>query len=107
MEPRLHDRAGYRYALLSALALAGELTFDDAPDNVPESEFQFTQHWEDWARANKDYLKQNDKLFERSVHFEDILQGDCDCAAQQCSVNCSLCPSASSVANRPSGRAPC
>jgi hypothetical protein len=78
METHLHDRAGYRYGLLSALALAGELTFDDAPDNVPESEFQFTQRWEDWARANKDYLKQNDKLFERSVHFQDILQGDAE-----------------------------
>ncbi|HLB88654.1 MAG TPA: hypothetical protein VJK29_13470, partial [Terriglobales bacterium] len=32
METHLHDRAGYRYGLLSALALAGELTFNDAPD---------------------------------------------------------------------------
>jgi hypothetical protein len=78
METHLHDRAGYRYALLSALALAGELTFNDAPDNVPESEFQFTQHWEEWARTNKEYLKQNDKLFERSVHFRDILNGDAE-----------------------------
>ncbi len=78
MESHHHDRAGYRYALLSALALAGQLTFDDAPDNVPESEFQFTQHWEDWAKANKDYLKQNDKLFDRSVSYADIIQGDAD-----------------------------
>lgn len=78
METHLHDRAGYRYALLSALALAGELTFNDAPDYVPESEIQFTQHWEDWARTNKDYLKHNDKLFERSVHFTDIVQGDAE-----------------------------
>ena len=78
METHLHDRAGYRYALLSALALAGQLTFDDAPDNVPDSEIQFTQRWETWARNNKDYLKQNDKLFERSVHFDDILQGDAE-----------------------------
>jgi hypothetical protein len=78
MESHLHDRAGYRYALLSALALAGQLAFADAPDNVPESEIQFTRHWENWARTNKDYLKQNDKLFERSVHFADILQGDAD-----------------------------
>lgn len=78
MESHLHDRAGYRYALLSALALAGQLAFADAPDNVPESEIQFTQYWENWARRNKDYLKQNDKLFERSVHYTDILQGDAD-----------------------------
>jgi len=78
MESHLHDRAGYRYGLLSALALAGQLTFDDAPDYVPESEIQFTQHWEEWARTNKDYLKQNDKLFERSVHYSDILQGDAE-----------------------------
>ncbi|MGA2074460.1 MAG: hypothetical protein ABSH52_13245 [Terriglobia bacterium] len=78
MESHHHDRAGYRYGLLSALALAGQLTFDDAPDNVPESEFQFTRRWEDWARANKDYLQQNDKLFDRSVSFSDILQGDAD-----------------------------
>ncbi len=78
METHLHDRAGYRYALLSSLALAGQLAFADAPDDVPESEIQFTQHWEDWAKTNKDYLKQNDKLFERSVHFANILQGDAD-----------------------------
>lgn len=77
-ETHLHDRAGYRYALLSALALAGQLAFADAPDYISESEIQFTQHWEDWARTNKDYLKQNDKLFERSVHYADILQGDAD-----------------------------
>jgi hypothetical protein len=78
METHLHDRAGYRYGLLSALALAGELTFNDAPDDVPESDIQFTQHWEDWAKKNKDYLKQNDKLFDRSVSYADILQGDAD-----------------------------
>jgi hypothetical protein len=78
METHLHDRAGYRYGLLSALALAGQLAFADAPDDVPESEIQFTHHWEDWAKTNQDYLKQNDKLFERSVHFADILQGDAD-----------------------------
>jgi hypothetical protein len=77
-ETHLHDRAGFRYGLLSALALAGQLTFNDASDNIPESEIQFTQRWEKWAVTNKDYLKQNDKLFERSVHFADILQGDAD-----------------------------
>jgi hypothetical protein len=78
METHLHDRAGFRYSLLSALALAGELTFNDAPNYVPESEVQFTQHWEEWAKTNKDYLKQNDRLFDRSVHFGDILHGDAE-----------------------------
>jgi hypothetical protein len=78
METHLHDRAGFRYGLLSALALAGELTFNDAPDYVPESEIQFTHRWEEWAKTNKDYLKQNDKLFDRSVHWGDLLQGDAE-----------------------------
>ncbi len=75
MESHLHDRAGYRYALLSALGLAAQLTFDDAPDDIPESEIRFTQHWENWAKTNKDYLKQGDKLFDRSIHFDDIRRG--------------------------------
>ncbi len=78
METHLHDRAGYRYALLSALALAGQLTFNDAPDKIPESEIRFTQRWENWAKTNKDYLKQNDKLFDLSVRYADILQGDAE-----------------------------
>ncbi len=78
MESHLHDRAGYRYSLLSALSLAGELTFDDVPDNIPESEIEFTQRWESWAKVNKEYLTHNDKLFERSIHFADILQGDAE-----------------------------
>jgi hypothetical protein len=74
----LHDRAGFRFALLSALAMAGQVTFNDIPENVPESEIQFTQHWLQWARTNKDYLKQADKLFDRSFHAEDLLQGDAE-----------------------------
>ncbi len=64
--------------MLSALSLAGELTFDDVPDNIPKSEIEFTQRWENWAKANKEYLTHNEKLFERSVHFADILQGDAE-----------------------------
>jgi hypothetical protein len=33
---------------------------------------------ENWAKTTKDYLKQNDKLFERSVHFDDMVQGDAE-----------------------------
>jgi hypothetical protein len=78
VESHLHDHAGYRYGLLSSLALAGQLTFDDAPLNVPEEDIAFTQKWENWARTNKDYLKQNDRLFDRSVSFSDIIQGDAE-----------------------------
>ncbi len=80
-ETHLHDRAGYRYGLLSALALAGELTFSDVPDNIPETEIRFTQRWENWARTNQDYLKQTDRLFDRSRQFADIEQGDAESLA--------------------------
>ncbi|HKW99260.1 MAG TPA: hypothetical protein VJN43_16085 [Bryobacteraceae bacterium] len=77
-ESHHHDRAGYRYSLLSALAMAGQVTYNDIPDDIPESEIRFTQHWFDWARRNKDYLRQGDKLFDRSVHFADVWQGDAE-----------------------------
>ncbi len=80
-ETHLHDRAGYRYALLSALALAGQLTFNDAPDNIPASEIRFTQRWLSWGKTNKGYLKQTDRLFDRSLHFADIEQGDAESLA--------------------------
>jgi hypothetical protein len=75
-ESHLHDIAGFRYSLLSGIAMAGQVTFNDAPDNIGESEIQFCQRWLNWAKANKDYLKQGYKLFDRSVHFGDVWQGD-------------------------------
>jgi len=77
-ETHTNDAAGFRYGLLSALAMAGQVTFNDVPDNIPEDEFQFAQHWLAWARGNKDYLKQGDRLFYRSQHFADVWQGDAD-----------------------------
>jgi hypothetical protein len=77
-ETHTHDRAGFRYALLSALAMAGQVTFNDIPDKMPESEIRFAERWLTWARTNKDYLKQGDKLFDRSQHFADVWQGDAD-----------------------------
>jgi hypothetical protein len=74
----LHDRAGFRYALLSALAMAGQVTFNDVPENVPGSEIRFTRQWLEWAQTNKDYLKEADKLFDRSFHAEDLLEGDAE-----------------------------
>lgn len=77
-ETHHHDRAGFRYSLLSGIAMAGQVTFNDAPDDVPESELEFSQRWLAWAKANRDYLKQGDKLFDRSVHFADVWQGDAE-----------------------------
>ena len=65
------DTAGYRYALLSAIALAPQLTFNDAPDNISEKDIQFTQWWERWARDHADYLKEGEKLFDRTWQFSD------------------------------------
>jgi hypothetical protein len=73
---QLHDRAGFRYSLLSALAMAGQAVFNDIPQNIPASEIAFTRHWLNWAKANKEYLQEGDKLFDRSIHAEDMLEGD-------------------------------
>ncbi|HMD85960.1 MAG TPA: hypothetical protein VKO18_14795 [Terriglobia bacterium] len=76
MESRQHDRAGYRYSLLSAIGLAAQLTFDDAPLEISDSDIQFTRNWENWAKSHQDYLKQGDRLFDRTLHFNDILNGN-------------------------------
>jgi hypothetical protein len=77
-ETQNHDRAGYRYALIAALAMAAQVTFNDVPVNMPESEIEFTRRWLGWARENRDYLKQGDRLFDRSPHFADVWQGDAE-----------------------------
>jgi hypothetical protein len=77
-ETHHHDRPGFRYSLLSGLAMAGQVTFNDAPDDIPESEIEFSRHWLAWAHTNRDYLKEGYKLFDRSVHFSDIWQGDAE-----------------------------
>jgi hypothetical protein len=79
-ETRHHDRAGFRYALLSALGVAGQLVFNDAPDNTPDSEYGFSQRWIAWASKNKDYLRQGDILFDRSARYvKDSYAGDAEC----------------------------
>lgn len=70
-ETHHHDSAGFRYALLSAIALAPQLTFNDAPDDIPQEDIGFARKWEDWAREHQDYLKEGDKLFDRTFRFED------------------------------------
>lgn len=75
-ETHHHDRAGFRYALLSAIALAPQLTFNDAPDDIPQEDIEFATKWAAWAREHQDYLKQGDKLFDRTCRFEDRRGGD-------------------------------
>jgi hypothetical protein len=70
-ETHHHDSAGFRYALLSAIALAPQLTFNDAPDDIPKQDIEFARKWEDWAREHQDYLKEGDKLFDRTYRFDD------------------------------------
>ncbi len=77
-ETQNHDRAGYRYALISALAMAAQVTFNDVPVEMPESEIKFTRAWLDWARKNRDFFKQGDRLFDRSLHYADIWRGDAE-----------------------------
>jgi hypothetical protein len=77
-ESEAHDRAGFRYSLLSALAMAGQVTFNAIPENIPDSEVTFARTWLDWAQVHKDYLKEGVKLFDRTAHFSDIWQGDAD-----------------------------
>jgi hypothetical protein len=76
-----HDKAGFRFSLLSALGLAGQLVIHDVPVNVPESEIQFTKHWVDWAIKNKEYLKQNTRLFDRTYQVTDVWSTDPDALA--------------------------
>jgi hypothetical protein len=76
METHHHDSAGFRYALLSAIALAPQLTFNDAPDDIPEEDIEFARKWEAWAKEHQDYLKQGDKLFDRTFRFDDRRGGD-------------------------------
>jgi len=75
METHHHDSAGYRYGLLSAIALAPQLTFNDAPEDISEEDIRFTRQWGDWARNHQDYLKEGDKLFDRSTRFKDVERG--------------------------------
>ncbi|PYV42225.1 MAG: hypothetical protein DMG06_14685, partial [Acidobacteria bacterium] len=80
-ESHRHDRAGFRYSLLSAIAMAGQVTFNEVPENISEKEIQFAQRWLNWAKTNKDYLKQGERLFDRSLHFADYWQADAESLA--------------------------
>ncbi len=77
-ESRKFDHPGFRYGLLSAIAMAGQVTFNAVPDDVPEADLEFSRRWLAWARTNRDYLKQGDRLFDRTFHFMDLSQGTPD-----------------------------
>ncbi len=71
-----HDRAGFRYSLLSGLAMSAQVTFNDIPPEMPDTESEFANKWLSWAKANKEYFKEVDRLFDRSVHHADQWRGD-------------------------------
>jgi hypothetical protein len=75
-ETHHHDSAGFRYALVSAIALAPQLTFNDAPEDIPQQDMDFARKWEEWAKAHQDYLKHGDRLFDRTYRFDDRRGGD-------------------------------
>jgi len=43
--------------------------------DISERDLRFTRYWEEWARSHRDFLKEGDKLFDRSYHFEDTERG--------------------------------
>ena len=73
-----HDRAGFRYSLLSGLAMAAQVTIDDIPPEMPESETTFARRWLNWAKANKEYFTHGDRLFDRSVSHSSQWTNDQD-----------------------------
>ena len=77
-ETHNQDSAGFRYALLSAFALTGQLTFNDAPVGISQADIQFAQKWEEWVRERKDYFLHSDRLFDKSVGWYMIPQGDAE-----------------------------
>ena len=62
-----HDRAGFRFSLLSALGMAAQVTFDDIPPEMPESEIKFAHDWLLWAQKNHEYFTHGERLFDRTV----------------------------------------
>jgi hypothetical protein len=76
-ESHSQDRAGFRFGLLSALSFNASVTFNDFPDEVADDDAAFSRRWLDWARTNKDYLKETDILFDRTFDWqEDTFRGN-------------------------------
>ena len=66
---RLHDRAGFRYGILSALAVAAQVGFNYVPDQSLEEEITFADAWLSWAARNRDYFMRTEKLFLRTFEY--------------------------------------
>jgi len=56
--------------------VAGQVTFNDIPETFPRAKFSSSGAGLSGPTPNKAYLKQADELFDRSLHAEDLLQGD-------------------------------
>jgi len=68
-----HDSVGFRYNVLSALATAPQVSFNDIPDNIPDRDVEFTDRWLTWGARNRDYFRYGDKLFCRHFDFGNLL----------------------------------
>jgi len=67
-----HDGVGFRYNVLSAIAVAPQVCFQEIPDNIPDADVEFTDRWLSWAAENRDYFRYGDKLFCRHFAFNDL-----------------------------------
>ena len=69
----LHDKAGFRYNILSAIAVAPQVCFCDVPEQMSDEEAAFAHKWLNWADKNKDYFKQCSKLFLKQFSYADTM----------------------------------
>ncbi len=58
-----HDRAGWRYALISALATGLRHRFYPVPMDFPEEDRMFARWWLNWERENVGLLRETEPLF--------------------------------------------
>ena len=72
-ETHLHDKAGFRYNILSAIAMAAQVCFNDIPENIPDKEIEFADKWLAWAAENKNYFRGCSKLFLRHFSYQDAM----------------------------------
>lgn len=59
-----HDRVGWRYALISALATGLRHRFYPVPMDFPEEDKVFARKWLNWEKENLPYLKETEPIFE-------------------------------------------
>jgi hypothetical protein len=59
-----HDSRGWRYSLLSALALGQNFDFSYIDPEMPQEDIDFARRWIDWARERNEVLRTVRTLFE-------------------------------------------